>query len=142
MTTLPICFGRSNGICATAIGGVKIKIEPGRDVELVKAARKSSETFRCLWTRTAPTRFEDLDIFRELDEFGLMMFEQPFPGPALEELAELQRPWKRRSVWMRASKALSCSERAISWEVCGSQTSRSSGSAGCYQGAANGTDLP
>jgi O-succinylbenzoate synthase len=34
---------------------------------------------------------KDIGIFRDLDEFGLMMFEQPFPGPALEDLALLQR---------------------------------------------------
>jgi O-succinylbenzoate synthase len=34
---------------------------------------------------------DDVDIFRKLDDFGLMMFEQPLPGPALEDLAELQR---------------------------------------------------
>jgi len=31
----------------------------------------------------------DIEIFRALDDFGLMMFEQPFPGPALDELAQL-----------------------------------------------------
>ena len=33
----------------------------------------------------------DIDTFRALDDFGLMMFEQPFPGRTLRELAELQR---------------------------------------------------
>jgi O-succinylbenzoate synthase len=35
-------------------------------------------------------RLEHLDIFRRLDEFELMMYEQPFPGPMLEESAKLQ----------------------------------------------------
>jgi O-succinylbenzoate synthase len=34
---------------------------------------------------------EHTRVFQELDEFGLMMYEQPFPGPMLAEMAELQR---------------------------------------------------
>jgi NAD(P)-dependent dehydrogenase (short-subunit alcohol dehydrogenase family) len=37
---------------------------------------------------------DHLDIFQELDRFNLMMFEQPFPAAALQELAELQRQVK------------------------------------------------
>ena len=33
----------------------------------------------------------DIDVFKQLDDFDLMMFEQPFPGGMLQELAELQR---------------------------------------------------
>ena len=32
----------------------------------------------------------DIEVFKALDDFGLMMFEQPFPGPMLQELAQLQ----------------------------------------------------
>ena len=34
---------------------------------------------------------EHIDVFRRLDEFNLMMIEQPLAGPMLEESAELQR---------------------------------------------------
>jgi O-succinylbenzoate synthase len=34
---------------------------------------------------------EHMNVFRALDEFGLLMFEQPYPGSFLEELAELQQ---------------------------------------------------
>jgi o-succinylbenzoate synthase len=70
---------------------VKLKIEPGRDVEVVKAARKEFGDIPLFVDANGAYTPRDLDIFRELDEFGLMMFEQPFPGSFLEELAELQR---------------------------------------------------
>jgi o-succinylbenzoate synthase len=70
---------------------VKLKIEPGRDVELVKAARKAFGDVPLYVDANGAYGLGDLDVFRALDEFDLMMFEQPFPGSFLRELAELQR---------------------------------------------------
>jgi o-succinylbenzoate synthase len=70
---------------------VKLKIEPGRDINLVKAARKEFGDIPLFVDANGAYTLRDLDVFRELDEFGLMMFEQPFPASFLEELAELQR---------------------------------------------------
>jgi len=70
---------------------VKLKIEPGRDVDLVRAARKAFGDIPMFVDANGAYTLKDVDVFRALDEFGLMMFEQPFPGSFLEELAELQR---------------------------------------------------
>jgi O-succinylbenzoate synthase len=70
---------------------VKLKIEPGRDIEVVKAARKAFGAVPMYVDANGAYTLRDLDVFRALDEFELMMFEQPFPGSFLEELAELQR---------------------------------------------------
>ncbi|MEO7144765.1 MAG: o-succinylbenzoate synthase, partial [Bryobacteraceae bacterium] len=70
---------------------VKLKIEPGRDVEIVRAARKAFGEIPLYVDANGAYTLRDLTVFRELDEFNLMMFEQPFPGSFLEESAELQR---------------------------------------------------
>jgi O-succinylbenzoate synthase len=70
---------------------VKLKIEPGRDLELVRAARHAFGDIPLFVDANGAYSLGDIDIFRALDDFGLMMLEQPFPGPALQELAELQR---------------------------------------------------
>ena len=70
---------------------VKLKIEPGRDLELVRAARKTFGDIPLFVDANGAYSRQDLDVFRALDEFHLMMYEQPFPGPALEDLATLQR---------------------------------------------------
>jgi O-succinylbenzoate synthase len=69
---------------------VKIKIEPGRDVQLVRAVRQTFGDIPLYVDANGAYSLGDLDIFRRLDEENLMMFEQPFPGPDLEALAELQ----------------------------------------------------
>ena len=68
---------------------VKLKIEPGRDIEVVTAARKTFGAIPLYVDANGAYSIRDIAIFRALDEFDLMMFEQPFPGPALEESAEL-----------------------------------------------------
>ena len=70
---------------------VKLKIEPGHDVEIVRAARQAFGEIPMFVDANGAYGLEHLDTFRRLDDFGLMMFEQPFPGPALEDLAALQR---------------------------------------------------
>lgn len=70
---------------------VKLKIEPGRDIELVRAARRAFGDIPLFVDANGAYSLQDIDVFRALDEFGLMMFEQPFAGSALQDLAELQR---------------------------------------------------
>jgi o-succinylbenzoate synthase len=70
---------------------VKIKIERGRDVELVRAVRTEFGDIPLFVDANGAYDLSDLDTFRALDDFGLMMFEQPFPGPMLRELAVLQK---------------------------------------------------
>ena len=69
---------------------VKIKIERGRDVELVRAVRETFGDIPLFVDANGAYDLSDIEVFKALDDFGLMMFEQPFPGPMLQELAQLQ----------------------------------------------------
>jgi O-succinylbenzoate synthase len=70
---------------------VKIKIERGRDIELVEAVRQHFGNIPLFVDANGAYDMSDLDTFRALDDYGLMMIEQPFPGPMLRELGALQR---------------------------------------------------
>ncbi len=72
----------------------KIKIQPGWDLEPIRAIRERFGNIPLMVDANTAYTLDHLDIFRELDRFDLMMFEQPFPSAALEELAELQRQVK------------------------------------------------
>ncbi len=69
---------------------LKLKIEPGRDVELIRAARKAFGEIPLFVDANGAYTRKQIDVFRKLDEHHLMMFEQPFAGPMLEDSAELQ----------------------------------------------------
>ena len=71
---------------------IKIKIEPGRDVELVRTVRERFGDVPLMVDANAAYRLDDHQpVFDELDRFGLMMIEQPLAREALAEHAELQR---------------------------------------------------
>ena len=69
---------------------VKIKIQPGWDVEPVAAVRARFPDLRLMVDANAAYTIDDLKIFHELDRFQLMMIEQPLGAKAISEAGELQ----------------------------------------------------
>jgi O-succinylbenzoate synthase len=70
---------------------IKLKIEPGVDVERVGAVRAAHPGILLSVDANAAYRIEDADIFRRLDAFDLLMVEQPLHHEDLVEHARLQR---------------------------------------------------
>jgi O-succinylbenzoate synthase len=69
---------------------VKIKIQPGWDIEPVAAVRTQFPQLPLMVDANAAYTLDDLPIFRELDRFQLMMIEQPLAADAIPEAGELQ----------------------------------------------------
>ncbi|MEJ7639861.1 MAG: enolase C-terminal domain-like protein [Singulisphaera sp.] len=70
---------------------VKIKITPGSDVDLVRAVRQHFGDVPLMVDANASYTIADLDVFRELDGYDLLMFEQPMAADDLDGLAALQK---------------------------------------------------
>jgi len=70
---------------------VKIKIAPGWDFEpLVEVRMRFGEKLPLMVDANGAYNFDEhFDLLCSLEEFGLMMIEQPFAADALEESAEL-----------------------------------------------------
>jgi O-succinylbenzoate synthase len=56
---------------------IKIKIKPGWDLEVVKEVRLHFPGILLMCDANSAYSLGDLDLFRRLDEFGLLMIEQP-----------------------------------------------------------------
>src|SRR2546423_4099913 len=69
---------------------VKIKIQPGWDIEPVQAVRARFPEVALMVDANAAYTITDETIFRELDRFRLMMIEQPLAADAIDEAGELQ----------------------------------------------------
>ena len=69
---------------------VKIKIQPGQDLELVRAVRQHFGDVQLMVDANGAYTAADVDIFRELDQYDLLMFEQPMAADDLDGLAALQ----------------------------------------------------
>lgn len=70
---------------------VKIKIQPGWDVEPLSRIRERFPHVPLMTDANAAYNISHLPLFRELDRFGLLMYEQPLGRHALEDMAELAR---------------------------------------------------
>jgi len=56
---------------------IKLKIKPGKDVEYVAAVRRTHPYIRLSVDANSAYRLEDADHLRELDQYNLLMIEQP-----------------------------------------------------------------
>jgi len=69
---------------------IKIKIKPGWDVGPVRLIRKVFGDIPLQVDANAAYTLDDLNIFKDLDRYGLLMIEQPLSYEDLSEHAELQ----------------------------------------------------
>ena len=69
---------------------VKIKIQPGWDIEPVEAVRARFPELPLMVDANAAYTISDAAIFRELERFDLLMIEQPLAAGAIDEAGELQ----------------------------------------------------
>lgn len=70
---------------------IKLKVEPGYDVEPVRAVREHFGDIPLQVDANAAYSVGDLDALAALDEFGLVLIEQPFPEEDLSLHAELAK---------------------------------------------------
>jgi O-succinylbenzoate synthase len=70
---------------------IKLKIQPGTDVEPVAAVRAAHPDVALSVDANAAYTIEDASALRELEAFGLLMIEQPLAYDDLVEHAKLQR---------------------------------------------------
>lgn len=71
---------------------IKLKIKPGQDLELVKMIRSHFPDITLSVDANSAYRLDrDLNLFRQLDDFGLLMIEQPLSAGDLVDHAKLQK---------------------------------------------------
>lgn len=76
---------------------IKLKIKPGQDVELVKVIRQNfPDILLSVDANSAYRLDDDLRIFEELDEYNLLMIEQPLEAGDLIDHAKLQKRLKTK----------------------------------------------
>lgn len=69
---------------------IKLKIQPGTDLERVRAVRAAHPDTLLSVDANAAYTLADADVFRSMDELGLLMIEQPLHHEDLLRHAELQ----------------------------------------------------
>jgi len=73
---------------------IKIKIKPGWDSKIVEIVRKRFPDILLMGDANSAYTLADVPLFKELDQFGLMMLEQPLAHDDIFDHAELQKQIK------------------------------------------------
>ncbi|HEV2420995.1 MAG TPA: o-succinylbenzoate synthase [Candidatus Acidoferrales bacterium] len=73
---------------------IKVKIKPGKDVKFVETIRKRWPQIRLMADANSAYTLEDVPMLKQLDEFGLMMIEQPLGWDDIYSHVKLQRQLK------------------------------------------------
>jgi o-succinylbenzoate synthase len=70
---------------------IKIKIRPGLDEELVSAIRDRFPEIQLMVDANSAYTLKDIDLLRRLDDYNLMMIEQPLSHDDIIDHAQLQK---------------------------------------------------
>lgn len=70
---------------------IKLKIKPGKDLDYVAAVRKQFPNILLSVDANSAYRLEDVEHLRKLDEFNLLMMEQPLQWDDIHSHAKLQQ---------------------------------------------------
>jgi O-succinylbenzoate synthase len=73
---------------------IKIKIKPGWDLTVVRKVREHYPEIRLMGDANSAYTLNDVELFQALDDFNLMMFEQPLAHDDMFDHAELQKQIK------------------------------------------------
>jgi O-succinylbenzoate synthase len=98
---------------------IKLKIKPGQDIELVRAVRERfADILLSVDANSAYSINDHLSIFQALDEFGLLMIEQPLQAGDLIDHARLQRKIKTSICLDESITCLREAEQGLIIEAC------------------------
>jgi O-succinylbenzoate synthase len=106
------------GYLAEGYRRIKLKIEPGTDVERVRAVREANSEILLSVDANAAYRLGDVAVFRQLDAFGLLMVEQPLHHEDLWEHSLLQREIRTDICLDESIRSASDARAAIELEAC------------------------
>lgn len=109
---------RIEGFVAEGYRRVKLKIEPGRDVELLAKVRARFPDVPLTVDANGAYSLADRARLRELDELGLGMIEQPLPADDLDGHAELQEVLRTPICLDESIRSAADARRALDLGAC------------------------
>ena len=71
-------------------GRIKLKVKPGRDLDLIRAARSAFPTIPMMLDANSAYTLENVALFQKMDDLNLLMIEQPLAYDDIFEHSKLQ----------------------------------------------------
>jgi len=97
---------------------IKIKIKPGWDVDIVRRVRERFPDIQLMGDANSAYTLKDIPLFKALDEFRLMMLEQPLAYDDMFDHAELQKQIETPICLDESVKTPADAEHAIALKAC------------------------
>lgn len=97
---------------------IKIKIKPGWDLDIVRRVRERFPEILLMGDANSAYTLADVPLFKALDEFNLMMLEQPLAHDDIFDHAELQRQIKTPVCLDESIHSIGDAEHAIKLGSC------------------------
>jgi O-succinylbenzoate synthase len=97
---------------------IKIKIKPGWDVNVLERVRASFPEIRLMGDANSAYSLADAALFRSMDEFDLMMIEQPLAYDDMLDHAELQKKVRTAICLDESIRTPADARHAIDLEAC------------------------
>ncbi len=98
---------------------IKIKIKPGWDFDVIAAVRKRFPSILLMADANSAYTLADIDRLRRLDEFNLMMIEQPLAHDEIIDHVPLQAALKTPICLDECIRSAHHAEQAIRLKACG-----------------------
>ncbi|MBX9601470.1 MAG: o-succinylbenzoate synthase [Bryobacteraceae bacterium] len=98
---------------------IKVKIKPGWDVDVIREIRRNFPKIRLMADANSAYTLADADRLRALDEFDLMMIEQPLAWDEIIDHVELQARLRTPICLDECIKTAHQAEQAIRLKACG-----------------------
>ncbi|PIC83388.1 o-succinylbenzoate synthase [Sporosarcina sp. P1] len=97
---------------------IKVKIKPGYDVEVIRAIRETHPDVPLMADANSAYTLDDVEVLKELDQFNLMMIEQPLASDDIIDHATLQRQIKTPICLDESIHSLEDTRKAIELGSC------------------------
>lgn len=97
---------------------IKIKIKPGWDLDVIRKVRERFPAILLMGDANSAYTLNDVSLFKALDEFNLMMFEQPLAYDDMFDHAELQKEIKTPICLDESIKTPADTAHAIALKAC------------------------
>ena len=107
-----------NGYLDEGYKRIKIKISPGNDIQLVKALRKEFSDILLQVDANSAYGLKHIDIFKALDNFNLLLIEQPLGYEDIYDHSKLQRELKTPICLDESIHSLDNTQAAIELDSC------------------------
>lgn len=97
---------------------IKIKIAPGWDFDVIKRVREKFGNILLMGDANSAYTLGDVNLFKKMDEFDLMMFEQPLSHDDIFDHAKLQREIETPVCLDESIKSPADARQAIEMKAC------------------------